>query len=232
MSDNESNDNRSSDEDEEQEESEVEESEETESKDQIRRFSNTGLAISSKEVKVEILPKGVNTSNLLRRLQNINMELDRVGNNLNDAVSRYNANTKSVKNAQIFNCNQSQMTNQYMPDNNQINGCHPNNKPIPQKFDNFNNPYKKITNHGYANKYSNDVRDLYKNQFNDYSMINNKTTIDYNNTDQRKGGFGNYSIKGNSFNNFSNSNFQSSGTYYPQNDKVNKVYYRRTNEMN
>lgn len=198
MSDSESYNNSNSDSDD--NDSDYEESEdesEEKSKDNLKKFDTKSLVISNKEVNINIINKNMKSCSILQKLRNINMNLDRVGSNINEAVIRYKNNTKSLNNSEMLNSQEIK---------------------VPNEFNNYNNPYKKITSYNHNSiKYSNDVRNLYKNQYNDFSSINNKSTFNSSNYNPKFGFNRNNSINGK--NNYID-------------NASNKVYYRRANEMN
>ena len=65
-------------------------------------------------------------------------------------------------------------------------------QPTPQRYNNLNNPYKKITTYsntlGMNQRYSNDVSDLYRNEYNNFH--NSRSTS--NSYDSRKNLVGDY----------------------------------------
>ena len=134
-----------------------EEEEESELEIKIKRFSDKDLIISSTVVEIKS-KEDLSTRSLLNRIKKINNNLDQVGSNLSEAIDKYNKNTNSIQNAYI---NQSS----YSKDVGQLNQVNSSikQKPIPQQFDDFNNPYKKITSYGNSSsKYKNNINELYQ----------------------------------------------------------------------
>lgn len=210
----------------------------SEESEELRKFPKKQLKFQS-EINVEIKPReDSSTISLMQKIKYINCNLDKIGTNLQSAVDKYNRNTKSISSSQIFK------------DNNGGVNYSEQDKPVPQRFDNFNNPYKKITSYNNSAKYSNNIGDLYKNQYNDFSKSNNQGNI-YNNYDKNSKNSSNNNYNNNynngnfkqNHNNFntnssmqmnkkSNNNLNHNNHYNfnSSNEGTTKIYYRRTNE--
>ena len=191
------------------------ESEESSEEEEPKKFNDSQLVFQS-QTKIDIVPKSDNSSfSILSRIKFINSNLDKVSTNLQYAVDKYNKNTKNINSSQIYDQNNSMISKK------NCQTCGSCLAPPQEKFDNFNNPYKKINPHGVSSKYSNNIEDLYKNQFNDYSKRNNPTYIN----------------QSQNLSNFKSAQFQGSNTVVTSNkgqDKgsVTKIYYRKGNDFN